>query len=78
MRPDGESPGQPAWAEVAEQARRHGLAFHFIPALSGAVTLEQAAQLRELLADAGGPVLSYCASGNRCALAWRMAMQSQV
>lgn len=77
MRPDGESPGQPSWERVAAQAHRYGLAFHFIPARSGQVTPEQALQLREVLEQAGGPVLSYCASGNRCTLAWRMATQSR-
>lgn len=74
MRPDDEVPSQPRCAEVAAAARAHGLDFHFIPARSGAVTAPQAAALREVLRAAGGPVLSYCASGNRCTLAWQLAM----
>ncbi|WP_162455676.1 TIGR01244 family sulfur transferase [Pseudoxanthomonas kalamensis] len=74
MRPDDEVDGQPAWADIAAQARRHGLDFHFIPARSGAVTPQQAARLREVMNGAPGRVLSYCASGNRCTLAWHMAM----
>lgn len=73
MRPDDEMPGQPRRAEIETEAQVHGLAFHFIPARSGAVTPEQAMELREILARSAGPVLAYCASGNRCTLAWRMA-----
>ncbi len=75
MRPDGEMFGQPAWAQVEAEARRHGLQAHYIPAQSGAVTPAQAAQLKQALAQAPGKVLAYCASGNRCAMAYRMARQ---
>ncbi|HBP4976487.1 TPA: TIGR01244 family phosphatase [Pseudomonas aeruginosa] len=76
MRPDDEVPGQPRWAEIQAEAKMHGLGCHFIPARSGAVTPEQAMELREVLARSAGPVLAYCASGNRCTLAWRMAPAS--
>lgn len=75
MRPDGEAFGQPAWAAVEAEAKKHGLQTHYIPAQSGAVTPAQAAQLKQVLAQAPGKVLAYCASGNRCALAYQMARQ---
>ncbi|MFN7183782.1 MAG: TIGR01244 family sulfur transferase [Thermomonas haemolytica] len=75
MRPDGETFGQPAWAQIEAEARRHGLQVHYIPAQSGAVTPAQAAQLKQVLAQAPGKVLAYCASGNRCAIAYQMARQ---
>lgn len=75
MRPDGEMAGQPAWALVEAEAKKHGLKTHYIPARSGAVTPAQAAQLKQVLTQAPGKVLAYCASGNRCALAFQMAQQ---
>lgn len=75
MRPDGEMFGQPDWALVEAEAKKHGLQTHFIPARSGAVTPAQAAQLKQVLAQAPGKVLAYCASGNRCAMAFQMAQQ---
>ena len=74
MRPDGEADGQPGWADVAAAARSHGLAFHFIPVRPGAVSPVQAAHLREVMRGTDGRILSYCASGNRCTLAWQMAL----
>ncbi len=76
MRPDDEASGQPRWKQVEAQAHRHGLTFHFIPTRSGAVMPEQVERLREVLEQAEGLVLSYCASGNRCTLAWRMAVEA--
>lgn len=73
MRPDGEAPGQPAAAEIEAAARANGLAFHVIPVQPGMVTPAQAEKLKGLLDAANGRVLSYCASGNRCAMLWRMA-----
>jgi len=73
MRPDDEVPDQPRCSEIAAAARAHGLDFHWIPAPSGAVSQNQAADLRRVVAEARGRVLSYCASGRRCALAWQLA-----
>ncbi|MFN3228224.1 MAG: TIGR01244 family sulfur transferase [Asticcacaulis sp.] len=73
MRPDHEVTDQPLMTTVKAATLAQGLAFHFLPVLSGAVTEAQAAALADLLAHAEGPVLAYCASGNRAALAFGMA-----
>lgn len=77
MRPDDEVPEQPSWKLLAAAAEEQGLAFHYIPARSGAVTPEQAAKLRSVLIAANGRVLAYCASGNRCTMAHQMAQSLQ-
>jgi uncharacterized protein (TIGR01244 family) len=76
MRPDGESPDQPNGASIEASARKLGLAFHYLPVLSGAVSEQQAARLKQLLDLIEGPVLAYCASGNRCALAYNLSLHA--
>lgn len=76
MRPDGEAPGQPPADEVRAAADALGLAFHHIPVRSGDVALEHARRLRDVLDRSDGPILSYCASGNRCAIAYQLTLQS--
>lgn len=73
MRPDGEGFMQPAFSEVADAAKDAGLEAYYLPVVPGAVSFEQARQLRELLAKQAGPVLAYCASGQRCAAAYDLS-----
>ncbi|GAB4355959.1 MAG: hypothetical protein Kow0026_15490 [Oricola sp.] len=70
-RPDGEAEGQMPSADAARAARRHGLAFRYLPVASFDVTDPEpvAAQARAL-AELPGPVLLYCRSGNRSAILW--------
>ncbi|MEO7504197.1 MAG: TIGR01244 family sulfur transferase [Sphingomicrobium sp.] len=72
-RPDGEEPGQPTSSEIEAEARRHGLAYWHIPVVAGAPTEEQARALDQALAEAGGPLVGYCKSGNRAGNLWKLA-----
>ncbi len=65
-RPDNEQAGQPAFADIAREAKKHGLASAHIP-VSGFLSQSQAMRFRETMDAAKGPVLVYCLSGARAA-----------
>jgi sulfide:quinone oxidoreductase len=73
MRPDNESFNQPAFAEMATAAKQAGLDSYYLPIVPGQMTPAQVSELKTVLAEKAGPVLAYCASGNRCAAAYEMA-----
>jgi uncharacterized protein (TIGR01244 family) len=72
-RPDGESADQTDVAEVRAEAERLGLAFAFVPVVSGQITPEDVRDFREALAALPTPVLAYCRSGARCRNLWMLA-----
>ncbi len=72
-RPDGESAEQPASAEIAAAAERHGLAFHHQPVQSGQVLDEDADRFAALLGEAEGPVLAFCRTGTRSITLWALS-----
>jgi uncharacterized protein (TIGR01244 family) len=72
-RPDGEGGAeQPSSHAMAQAAQAHGLAYHYIPVISGQVTQEQVTAFAEVLAHASGPVLAFCRSGARSTNMWRL------
>lgn len=72
MRPDKEGFFQPAFSEMAEAAKDAGIEAFYIPVKPGAMTAEQAKELKKILSSRTGPTLAYCASGNRCISAYEM------
>lgn len=72
-RPDGEIP--PDWHSPLMQAaaKAAGLQFIFNPVVGGALTMENVTAQAEAIAAAPGPVLAYCASGNRSSVVWALA-----
>lgn len=63
-RPDGEDAGQPAFADIAREAERHGLrALHY--PMSGVPSPEQVASFSQALTHIEGRILGYCRSGAR-------------
>ncbi|WP_029417870.1 TIGR01244 family sulfur transferase [Brevundimonas bacteroides] len=72
-RPDGEDPGQPTAAEVAEAARAAGVAFVHAP-VSGFPDEAAIHAVGEVLAK-GEPVWMFCRSGTRSAVTWALAMR---
>lgn len=75
-RPDGEEPGQPTSQEIEAEAIRHGLGFAYVPAVSGAMTAQDAAAMADALATLPAPVLAYCRSGARSTKLYGMAKGS--
>ncbi len=71
-RPDGESPDQTDVSVIRAEAEARGLAFSFVPVVSGAITGENLAEYRAALDALPKPVLAYCRSGGRCQNLWMM------
>jgi uncharacterized protein (TIGR01244 family) len=65
-RPDNEQPGQPSADSVKAAAQAAGLAFRYIPVVSGQITEQNVADQAAALDDLKGPVFAYCRSGARC------------
>lgn len=74
-RPDGEDPGQTEVAEIRAEAERQGLAFAFVPVVSGDIRPENVTDFGAALEDLPGPVLAYCRSGTRCQNLWLLSRQ---
>lgn len=75
MRPDGEGWGQPKFSAIEEAAKANNIPAYYLPVGGAAVPMEQAKTLRTLLKDTEGPILAFCASGQRCAGLYQMAQQ---
>ena len=72
-RPDGEGgPDQPTSQAMAQAAQAAGLAYHYLPVISGQITPEQVAEFAALVNTAPGPVLAFCRSGARSTNIWQM------
>lgn len=71
-RPDGESPDQTPVATIRAEAEARGLAFAFVPVISGGVAPQNVTAFEEALRELPEPVLAYCRSGTRCRTLWAM------
>jgi uncharacterized protein (TIGR01244 family) len=65
-RPDDEQPGQPSHEAIKAAVEAAGLAFRYIPVISGQMTMENVEDQAAALDEVEGPVLAYCRSGTRC------------
>lgn len=65
-RPDGECAEQATFASIKQAAERQGIVCHYLPVISGAVTVADAQQLRRILQGESGAILAYCRTGARC------------
>lgn len=72
-RPDGEIPPSHHASVMQAAAEAAGLEFVMNPVTSGALTMDNVAVQAEAMATATGPVLAYCASGNRSSVCWALA-----
>ena len=65
-RPDDEQPGQPSADSVKAAVEAAGLAFRYIPVISGQITGDNVDDQAKALDEMQGPVFAYCRSGARC------------
>ena len=72
-RPDGEIPPHLHTATMRAAAEALGLAFVANPVIGGALTMDNVTTQGAAIAAATGPVLAYCASGNRSSVVWALA-----
>ena len=75
-RPDSEDGAVPHDA-IEAAARDAGLAFRYIPAISGQLTQANADDVAAALDELEGPVFAYCRSGARSTNLYMMAKQAQ-
>jgi uncharacterized protein (TIGR01244 family) len=76
-RPDGEDPGQPDAVEIRAEAERLGLAFAFVPVISGGIMAEDVEDFAAALDELPTPVFAYCRSGARCQNLWMLAQRGR-
>jgi sulfide:quinone oxidoreductase len=72
-RPDGETAGQPAFAEVAAAAAIAGIEARHQPVGTGDVTDGDVADFEAIIRELPAPVLGYCRSGSRSSTLWALA-----
>lgn len=72
-RPDGEIPPSHHASVMQAAAEAAGLEFVINPVIGGALTMANVTAQAEAIASATGPVLAYCASGNRSSVCWALA-----
>lgn len=71
-RPDGEVPPDLGAAALRRATEAAGLRFVENPMLPGTLDPETLRRQADALDSATGPVLAYCASGNRSAILWSL------
>ncbi len=71
-RPDGEITPDVQTTAMQAAATALGLKFHINPVIGGAMTPENVQVQAGAMAQAQGPVLAYCASGNRSSVVWAL------
>ncbi|WP_457089884.1 TIGR01244 family sulfur transferase [Microvirga sp. P5_D2] len=77
-RPDGEAPDQPRSDELAAAAKRLGLAYQPIPAVSGQISNNQVEAFRTALGGAAKPALAFCRTGTRSTTLWALAASDRL
>ncbi|MFT7059454.1 MAG: hypothetical protein ACJASV_001963 [Pseudorhodobacter sp.] len=77
-RPDGEIPDYLHTEEMRIAAEAAGLEFIVNPIIGGMMTMQNVEVQAAALQAANGPVLAYCASGNRSSIVWALAHAGQV
>jgi uncharacterized protein (TIGR01244 family) len=77
-RPDGEIPPDLHADKVRVAAEAQGLVFVANPVVGGMLTMQNVEAQGAAIADATGPVLAYCASGNRSSIVWALAHAGKI
>ncbi len=72
-RPDGEAPGQPAFAEVEKAAAANGVKIAYLPVTPAAISDDDAETFGKLLDELPKPALAYCRSGMRSTALWALS-----
>ena len=77
-RPDSEVPPALQADAIGAAAKAAGLGFVVIPVTHQTLDASKVAAQMDAMAQAGGPVLAYCASGTRCSIVWSMAQAGTI
>lgn len=74
-RPDNEQPGQPSHDAIKAAVEAAGLAFRYIPVVSGHMTPADVEDQAKALDELEGPVLAFCRSGTRCTNLYALVLE---
>lgn len=77
-RPDGEIPPSHHTPVMEAAAKAAGLAFIANPVIGGMLTDENVATQAKAITEADGPILAYCASGNRSSIVWALTQAGKL
>lgn len=77
-RPEGESPDQPAGAEIEAAAREAGLTYIAIPLGREGVTPDMVEKTEAALEGSTGPVFAFCRSGTRSTTLWALSQAGKM
>ena len=77
-RPDGESPDQPAGAEIEAAAKAAGLAYYAIPLGREGVSPELVEKTKAVIEGSDGPVFCFCRSGTRSTTLWALSQAGEM
>ncbi|KKB78300.1 hypothetical protein VW35_11725 [Devosia soli] len=77
-RPDGESPDQPAGAEIEVAAKAAGLAYYAIPLGRDGVNPDLVEKTKAALEGNDGPVFCFCRSGTRSTTLWALSQAGEM
>jgi uncharacterized protein (TIGR01244 family) len=72
-RPDGEVPPEFQADAIRAAVEAAGMTFLENPVVGGAITPENVAEQGDAIAGQTGPILAYCASGNRSSIVWALS-----
>lgn len=72
-RPDPEVPEEFQASAIRKAVEAAGMTFVLNPVVGGAITPDNVSAQGTTIADAPGPILAYCASGNRSSIVWAMS-----
>ena len=76
-RPEGESPDQPAGAEIEAAAEAIGLAYYAIPLGREGVSAEMVEKTKAVLEGSNGLVFCFCRSGTRSTTLWALSQAGE-
>ena len=76
-RPDGEIPPEYRADVVRAAVEAAGLTFVVNSVIGGAITMENVTAQGAAIANSAGPILAYCASGNRSSIVWALSQSGK-
>jgi len=77
-RPDMENPPPLQAAAIQAEAEAHGIDFVFNPFQGHTLTQDNVDEQADAIAGSEGPVVAYCASGNRSTVVWAFGVAGRM
>lgn len=77
-RPDAENPPAMRANAIRRAVKAAGMEFAELPLTHQTMTPDNVQAQADLIANAAGPVLAYCASGTRCSVIWALGAAGEI